>query len=225
MRLISICMMMALCLTACTKEPHEVKLATNADELAKLTKYVEKNLEGEDKEIAKQILVQNAMGLTAGKMFGMNLSTDNVITLGEAMDKQKAQIAKEKAFKEKNQKVIDEMNSVLEVSYLSHDKLDYGRYNFSLQLRNKKPPKITAIKGYLVFYDKHGDKVGRIEVKHDEPIIFGYFSRINQLSAPSYSLDETFKDGEYSSSDVKFEPISIAFEGGKLIQLEQHEPL
>jgi hypothetical protein len=104
---------------------------------------------------------------------------------------------------------------------------DVGRYNELLvvkyAIQNKSDKAIRQLKGRVYFKDATGDEIGWLWADIDEPV--GPRDSLTTTTSRGWKLNE-FRNGEiekiaardFSSMTTKFEPESIAFEGGEVLK-------
>lgn len=204
-RLIAAILSATLLLSGCTN-PMNVKLPQNAGEFKDFQAKIEK-LEEEDMRLISEFVDENFLAISVG-----NIPKD--MTVGDAIAMQKEREGKAKAKQDAKQGAINAMNDVIDVEYVHHDKFDragFPAYQFTVEITNKKAKPIIGVKGRLIFKDLFGEDVGNIGVEYKSTLDKDQPKYIEVTSIPSIVQGDTFKDGNYEPTDVRFEPEAIVF--------------
>lgn len=191
-------------MASCSKSPKEIKLPKNLDEVQDVQTYIEKNLEGEDRQLANQFI--DSMS------FPSTFSTANYtnMTLADGMLQQKK---------------INNMNDAVEVVYVEHQPysktgLPMKGYDFKIKFHNKQTKPIIGIKGSLIFIDVFGKKSGLIKIEHSE-ILQKDTEVYKQVKIFPLGGEEYFNDGNYSADDVLFKPKVVVFQDKSSISIAE----
>lgn len=94
---------------------------------------------------------------------------------------------------------------------------------FSFVIENKGTVAIKQLKGSLYFSDATGDPIGDLTVDFDEPIAAG--KTLTTDTGRRWKINE-FRNGdiekiagrEFANMKVRFEPTSVAFDGGEVVR-------
>lgn len=194
-----------LLLSGCS-DPMSVELPQNANELKDFQAKIEK-LDGEDKRLINDFVGENPLAMAFG-------NTPTGMTVGEAIAMQKEQEDRAKAKEAAKQSALKAMNDVINVEYVYHDKSDragFSAYQFTVEMTNKQAKPIIGVKGRLIFKDLFGEDVGNIGVEVKSTLEKDQPKYAEATSMPSMMQGDTFKDGRYESTDVRFEPEAIVF--------------
>lgn len=194
-----------LLLSGCS-DPKNVKLPQNVNEFKDFQAKIEK-LDGEDKRLINDFLGENSLAMAFG-------NTPTGMTVGEAIAMQKEQEDKAKAKEAAKQSALKAMNDVIDVEYVYHDKSDragFSAYQFTVEMTNKQAKPIIGVKGRLIFKDLFGEDVGNIGVEVKSTLEKDQPKYAEATSIPSIAQGDTFKDGHYEPTDVRFEPEAIVF--------------
>ena len=193
-------------LSGCS-DPMNVKLPQNADEFKDFQSKID-SLKGEDKRLISDFVGENALAMAVG-----NTPTD--MTVGEAIAMQKEQEDRAKTKQAAKQSALKAMNDVINVEYVHRDKFEragYPAYQFTVEITNKQAKPIIGVKGRLIFKDLFGEDVGNIGVEYKSTLDKDQPKYVESTSIPSLTQGDTFKDGDYEPTNVRFEPEVIVFE-------------
>ena len=182
------------------------KLPQNANEFKDFQSKID-SLEGEDKRLISDFVGENALAMSVG-----NVPSD--MTVGDAIAMQRDRENKEQAEQEAKQSALKAMNDVIDVEYVYHDKSDaagYSVYQFTVEMTNKQAKPVIGVKGRLIFKDLFGEDVGNIGVEAQTSLDKDQPKYVEIRSMPLATQGDSFKDGNYKSEDVRFEPEVIVF--------------
>ncbi|MCG6504727.1 hypothetical protein [Kingella pumchi] len=224
-------------LAACT-DPKSIVLTKKED--------IEKHAEelGKLSSEEKQLVVAYLLRAELGGAFGGEGNDKAVygVTIGEAIEKQKAFIEKQKALIEAQQKQeleqkaeeeqarkeLEEkrkqLNEAVSVIFVEHHRKEgqfsFQKYDiFSFKIKNNSQKNITGIKGTTVFFDKFGDELTRLEMKNDFQDNGGKLAAGQDYTWQGQKdilLRDDEKLADTPTEDLKFvyEPDTVLFEDG-----------
>lgn len=201
-----------LLLSGCSKDPLSVELPTSAQNMGELEKYAGK-LEGENKRLFSEFMNDNALAMVFG-------NTPEGMTIGEAIEYQRKEEIAYKLANPSKQEVVDSMNKVLDVIYVSYTTFDNGgqtAYDFKIKLKNKQEKPIVGIKGEMIFKDASGKKVGNIDIERKD--LINPNSEI-YIQLRTFPIGEySFTQGFYPSKQVSFDPYVVLFDDGASLSI------
>lgn len=182
--------------------------------------------------------VKPATGRTVGEVLTDARAWKEKMTAAEAEEKKKeaeAEALRAKVMAER-QAVADKISSSVTVAVIGKNVLpkNYEASRFSEMLilkyavENKSDKTIRQLKGRVTFKDATGDEIGWLPVNLDMPI--GAGKSLTTDTGRGWKLNE-FMNGEieriagkeFSAMTAKFEPESIAFEGGEVLKAPELE--
>ncbi|MDN3453484.1 hypothetical protein [Psychrobacter sp. APC 3350] len=183
-----------------------VKLPQNANEFKDFQSKID-SLEGEDKRLIDDFVGENALAMAVG-----NVPSD--MTVGDAIIMQKEQEDRAKAKQDAKQGALKAMNDVIGVEYIYHSKFQaagHSAYKFTVEMTNKQDKQVIAVKGRLIFKDVFGEDVGNIGIESKSTLDKDQPTYAEATSIPFIVQGDSFKDGAYDATDVRFEPEVIVF--------------
>ncbi len=190
-----------------------------------------------------RMLLASYLGISAmSKVFGADVKSATGRTVGEVLkdarawrDKMKAADAEQAALRAKveteekaiSAKIAQSATVAVTSMRVLPKNYDAGRYsellmlNFAVENKGEKP--IRQLKGWAEFFDATGDKVGRLAIEIDQLIPSGQTVKTDtgmgwKLNSFMNSDIEKIASREFDSMKVRFQPVSVAFEGGEVLR-------
>lgn len=231
MRIFIIFLLLALA-TACSN-PRNTKLPQDLAAMDSIKPSVEK-LKPEERELLTGYIMRHTMGAAIGAAFGQKPDLiPEGITIGKAIDEQKAFLEKERAreAEEKTKKdraiaaqkaFTDQVAQALAIRLIgikvtNEDQFGIGkRVNFLFEIENKGSKAITGIKGEAIFKDRFGDQLSEGNLKFEETIEAGKTIKTNlgRSLNPFMPGDKKLANADAASITFQFTPFIVIFQDG-----------
>ena len=176
----------------------------------------------------------NVTGKTVGEvLIAATKWRDGMEVMAKAELQRKSELEARKAKVEaERQSIVTRIASQVTVTVvdkkvipMNRDRFQFSDYlKIDFDVRNNSDKAIRQLKGSVVFADAVGDIVGSLKVDFDKPITGGQTLRtdtgggwkLNQFMNGSV---EKIAARDFSAMQAKFEPTSIALEGGEVLRV------
>lgn len=222
--------------TACSN-PRNTKLPQDLATMDTIKPSVEK-LKPEERELLTGYIMRHTMGAAIGAAFGQKSEPiPEGITIGKAIDEQRAFLEKERAReaeeKAKKDRAIaaqkafaDQVAQALAIRLIgikvtNEDQFGIGkRVNFLFEVENKGAKAITGIKGEAIFKDRFGDQLADGNLKFEETIEPGKTIKttLGRSLNPFMAGDKKLVNSDASSITLQFTPSMVIFQDGSKVE-------